>query len=210
MSELLEKSGLQQVLSRTAEDVVARFTGPLQAELPKYAIVTAYRQAHFIAQVAHESGGFNHLVENLNYSAKALRTVFGKYFPTEDMAEQYARQPEMIANVVYADRMGNGNTESGDGWKYRGRGLIQLTGKDNYQKCSEFVGVDLLNEPDRLAQDATIAVAAACWYWDSRNLNNYAEEDDIITITKRINGGLHGLQDREQLLGLCKGVLGIA
>ncbi len=145
----------------------------------------------------------------MNYNAKALRAVFGNYFPTDELAEDYARKPEKIANRVYANRMKNGDEESGDGWKYRGRGLIQLTGKENYTKCGGALKIDLVNKPDLLAQDANAAVAAACWFWDSRKLNAYADQDDIRSVTKCINGGYNGLEDREQYLRRAKSVLGI-
>jgi len=167
--------------------------------LPKFEIDTPLRKAHFLSQLSHESGGLKYSEENLNYSAKALRSVFGKYFKTNALAEAYARQPEKIANRVYADRMNNGNESSGDGWKYRGRGLIQLTGKYNYQKFSEAYGIDCVNNPDLLL-DSEIALTAACWYWKKRKINIHADNDDIHMVTKRINGGLNGLLDRQQWL----------
>jgi putative chitinase len=128
-----------------------------------------------------------------------LRSVFGKYFPTIEIAGAYARKPEKIANKVYASRMGNGNEASGDGWKFRGRGLIQLTGKENYQKFSQENGIDCVKNPDLLLQPEW-ALTSACWFWKKRNLNEFADKDDIIMITKRINGGTHGLNDRLQYL----------
>ena len=160
---------------------------------------TPLRKAHFLAQVAHESGGLKYSAENLNYSAQGLRSVFGKYFKTNDIAALYARKPEKIANRVYADRMGNGNEASGDGWKFRGRGLIQLTGKDNYQQFAKDYGIDCVNNPDLLL-DPQFALASACWFWQKRNLNTFADKDDIVMVTKRINGGVNGLNDRQQYL----------
>lgn len=171
--------------------------------LPKFGIDTPLRKAHFLSQLAHESGGLKYSEENLNYSAQGLRSVFGKYFKTNEIAEQYARKPQKIANRVYADRMGNGSEDSGDGWKYRGRGLIQLTGKDNYRSFANDQGVDCVNNPD-LILDPEIALTSACWYWKKRNINAFADADDIIMVTKRINGGTNGIQDRMHWLDLFK------
>ena len=167
--------------------------------LSNFDIDTPLRKAHFLSQIAHESGGLKYSVENLNYSAKALRSVFGKYFKTNEMAEKYARKPKKIANRVYANRMGNGDEESGDGWKYRGRGLIQLTGKDNYRSFAHDHGADCVNNPD-IILDPETALKSACWYWKKRKINAYADADDIHMVTKRINGGTNGLQDRQQYL----------
>ncbi len=199
-SDLIRIEQLQDFLPRTSIDILQRYCAPLNQMTRRYNIDTSLRLAHFLAQIAHESGGLRYVSENLNYSAKALRAVFGKYFPTDEHAEACARQPEKIANIVYANRMGNGNTESGDGWNYRGRGLIQITGKDNYSALSGFLDVDLLHSPDLLADDPSLAVASACWYWQNRKLNQYADQDDIHKITKLINGGYNGLEDRTELL----------
>lgn len=206
---IFTKDSLQQIMPRAKVEDIDHYLNALNSEMQAYEINTPLRAVHFIAQIAHESGSFKYRVENLNYSAQALRAVFGKYFPTEELANVYARKPEQIANRVYANRMNNGNEESGDGWKYRGRGLIQLTGKENYTKCGGALKIDLVNKPDLLAQDANAAVAAACWFWDSRKLNAYADQDDIRSVTKRINGGYNGLEDREQYLRRAKSVLGI-
>jgi len=164
---------------------------------PKYEINTSRRIAAFIAQCGHESGGWRTFSENLNYSAKALDAVFGKYFVRAGRdANEYARQPEKIANIVYAGRMDNGDTASGDGWRYRGRGPIQLTGKANYTKFSADMGVDAVDNPDQVAEDKEVALMSAIWYWNTNNLNRYADEGDIKTLTKRINGGYIGLEDR--------------
>ena len=167
--------------------------------LPQYEIDTPLRKAHFLAQVTHESGGFKFLIENLNYSATALYAVFRKYFPTIESATNYSRQAEKIANKVYANRMGNGSEVSGDGWKFRGRGLIQLTGKANYQALSTTTGVDFISNPDQLIE-AKWALTSACWYWKQRNLNKYADLDDIHMVTKLINGGFNGIENRQLLL----------
>jgi len=156
------------------------------------------RMSHFLAQVAHESANFKYTVENLNYSSKALRAVFGKYFPSDELAEEYHRQPEKIANRVYASRMDNGDEESGDGWKYRGRGYIQLTGKKNYTSFGKFIEADTVNNPDLVAEKYPLLSAG--WFWMSNDLSSLAdsgpEEDVVKGITRRVNGGYNGLEDR--------------
>lgn len=201
---------LSEIMPKASQENIDKYLGALNGEMSKFDINTPLRAAHFIAQLAHESGSFHYSSENLNYSAKALRAVFGKYFPTDELAEEYARQPEKIASRVYADRMGNGDETSGEGWKYRGRGLIQLTGKDNYTNCGNATGMELVSNPDQLAENADAAVAAAGWFWDMRKLNGYADADDVKAITKRINGGYNGLEDREAYLARAKKVLGIS
>ena len=165
--------------------------------LPTYQIDTPERIASLLAQCGHESAGFTVLQENLNYSADGLNKIFHKYFPTLESAQPYARKPEMIANRVYANRMGNGDEQSGEGYRYRGRGPIQLTGKDNYAACSEFLFQDdtLLNDPDMLL-DPEYALHSACWFWWKNDLNTFADSADLLTMTKRINGGTIGLDDR--------------
>ena len=168
--------------------------------LPTVGIDTKNRVAGFIAQCAHESGGFTIFSENLNYSAKGLMSVFKKYFPSESLANEYARKPEKIANKVYANRMGNGPESSGDGWKYRGRGIIQLSGKANYEAFSKYSGIDVVNNPDLLATDISVAIKSAIWFWNKNKLNSYCDKGDFIGLTKRINGGLNGLKDRQDKL----------
>lgn len=163
--------------------------------LPDYDINTPQRVAAFMAQCAHESGGFKALKENLNYRAATLRKVFPKYFPTDELANQFAGKQEMIANRVYANRMGNGNEASGDGYRYCGRGLIQLTGHDNYQAFAESIETPIEELPEYLATFEG-ALQSACWFWETNNLNQYADSGDILTMTKRINGGTIGLEDR--------------
>jgi len=165
--------------------------------LPQYEINTVERVSAFIAQCAHESGGFTLLQENLNYGAKGLVGTFHKYFPDEASAKPYERQPEKIANRVYANRMGNGDEHSGEGWKYRGRGLIQLTGKDNYRRFSHAAFDDdtILDNPDLLLEPY-YALHSACWFWNDKMLNDYADTQDLVTMTKKINGGTIGLDDR--------------
>ena len=164
--------------------------------LPKYEINTVERVAAFIAQCSHESGGFKLLQENLNYKTATLTKVWPKRFPA-DIAPQYGGKPQAIANRAYGGRMGNGDEASGDGYKYRGRGLIQLTGKDNYTSCSNYLFNDdtLVKNPDLVAEPK-YALESACWFWKKNNLNQQADTKDIKTMTKKINGGEIGLDDR--------------
>lgn len=170
----------------------------------KYEIITYLRIAHFMAQIEHESH-LKPISENLNYSKEGLLKIFSKYFNLET-ASVYARKPEKIANKVYANRMGNGNELSGDGWKYRGRGFIQLTGKDNYKNLSKDTGIDFLNKPDLLLEEAN-ALIAALWFWKKNNINKQADLDNIINVTKIINGGTNGIEDRKKLLLKYKNLL---
>ena len=170
--------------------------------LPKYGITTERRVAHFLSQCAHESAGFKRLEENLNYSAKALRAVFGRYFgePPKRDADEYHRKPEMIANYVYMDEFRKykmGNTEEGDGWKFRGRGLKQLTGRNNYTRFGESIGMTAAEAAEYVATPAG-AIESACWFWDTNNLNEIADTDDVKRMTKKINGGSIGLEDRQK------------
>ncbi|MBD0822663.1 glycoside hydrolase family 19 protein [Aestuariibaculum marinum] len=166
--------------------------------LDKAGINTPLRLAHFFAQLHHESN-LQPVSENLNYSTDALLRVFGKYFHSTVHVAKYASKPEAIANRIYANRMGNGGEFSGDGWKYRGRGFIQITGKDNYTALSEATGVDYLTDPNKLLNEAD-SMVSAIWYWNKRGLNKYADRDEIKAITKRINGGYNGLEHRKALL----------
>ena len=165
--------------------------------LPDYEINTVGRVAAFLAQTAHESGGYTALKENLNYKAETLCRIWPKYFPNMDVANQYAHKQEAIANRAYANRMGNGDENSGDGFKFCGRGLIQLTGKSNYQAFAESIDTPVEEVPEFLATFEG-AVQSACWFWESNNLNQYADTGDILTMTKRINGGTIGLEDRQR------------
>jgi len=167
---------------------------PLNETFEKYEINTPKRQACFIGQCMHESGGFKHLKENLNYSAKGLMATWPSRFPDMDIAERYERQPEKIAGKVYLGRMGNETVE--DAQKYIGRGLIQLTGKENYANCGLGLGVDFLGNPDWLATPKYAALSAG-WFFNKKGLNALADADDIITMTKRINGGNICLDDRK-------------
>jgi len=170
---------------------------PLVNILDGFQINTAPRVAAWLAQTGHESGDFKLLNENLNYGAKGLRGIFRKYFPTDELANAYQRHPEKIASRVYGGRMGNGDEASMDGWKFHGRGLIQVTGKSNYAACSKALFGDdrLLEHPDLLATPDG-AIRSACWFWDSRHLNHYADIGDMDKITHIINGGTIGAEDR--------------
>ena len=180
---------------------IERYAGALDKAMQECGIDTAARARAFLAQVGHESAQLNRVEENLKYSAQALRKVFPKYFPTQQEAVMYAYHPEQIANRVYANRMGNGGEESGDGWKFRGRGLIQITGRDNYVSMSSLMGKDLTVWPDALLMPLDACRSAALW-WKTNGLNSLAdklvsdERKTFETITKRVNGGLNGLEDR--------------
>jgi putative chitinase len=179
---------------------------PINETLERFKINEAIQIAAFLAQVGHESAQLSVTEENLNYSANGLRSVFPKYF-TVEQADQYARKPEKIANRVYANRMGNGDEASGDGWRYRGKGLIQITGKHNHERCGNSLGLDLIANPELLLETTNAALSAG-WFWYSRGLNGIA--GDIRAVTKVINGGLNGLEDRQRLFKLSKMALGVA
>ena len=163
--------------------------------LPDYDINTPLRVAHFLAQTAHESGNYVFVQENLNYRAASLMSVFKKYFPTLELAQQYEKKPEKIANRVYANRMGNGDEASGDGWRYRGRGLIQLTGKDNYTFFAGSLGIPIEEAADYMSTFEG-AAQSACFFWEQNNLNRFADANDVRGLTRAINGGFIGLEDR--------------
>ena len=177
---------------------------PLTAAFTRFEINTPERQAAFIGQCAHESANFKTLQENLNYGAKGLNATWPSRFPSEAEAQPYHRQPEKIANKVYSGRMGN--LDEGDGWKYRGRGLIQLTGKDNYRLASDALGVDFIADPDLVLTKEYAALTAA-WYWNKRGLNKEADAKDFTGMTKKINGGVIGLADRVAHINTALGVL---
>ncbi len=170
----------------------------IQAAVSKFELNTPVRLAHFLAQCGHESGGFKATRENLNYSAEGLTKIFPKYFPTVQVATPFAKQPEKIANKVYANRMGNGDEASGDGFKFRGRGFIQLTGKDNYKALGAAIQQDLVANPDLVASQ--FPMLSAAWFFHKNGLHRIADEgttDIVVTkITKRVNGGTIGLADR--------------
>lgn len=177
----------------------------LEADLAQYCINTRVQIAAFLAQTAHESSEYNTLAENLNYSGARLAVVFPKYFKTVDPA-RFHRNPSAIANKVYANRMGNGDEASGDGYRYRGRGVLQVTGKTNYAKCSEFMfGADevLLDDPDLLLDKST-ALGSAFWFWSANRLQDVT---DFILLTKKVNGGLNGLAHRQELYNRALSIL---
>jgi putative chitinase len=167
----------------------------IQKTCDRYSINNTVRQAAFLGQCMHESANFKVLQENLNYSANGLKAVWGSRFPSDEIANKYARHPDMIANKVYANRMGNGDEESGDGWKYRGRGLIQCTGKDLYKTLSDALNIDLIADPDLLTEMPYASMSAG-WFWNKKGLNALADAKDYKEMTKRINGGFNGLDDR--------------
>jgi putative chitinase len=184
---------LTEALTKLKIDPV--WAEPLAEVFHRYEINTPERQAAFIGQCAHESGNFKTLEENLNYSAESLMKVWPSRFPTLEAAKPYHRNPEKIANKVYGGRMGNGPEETGDGWLYHGRGLIQLTGKDNYMLASDALGQDFIHSPDYVLVPKYAALTAG-WYWNKRSLNKEADAKDYTAMTKKINGGVIGLDDR--------------
>jgi len=187
------KAQLKEMLPRNP--YIDQWYKALNEILPVYEINTPQRVAAFLAQCAHESGNFVFLKENLNYKAASLRKVFPKYFPDDAIAAEYANKPEKIANRVYANRMGNSDEASGDGFRYLGRGLIQLTGKNNYTFFAASIDTPLEEIPEYL-QTFEGAVQSACFFWEQNKLNQWADSGDILTLTKRINGGTIGLEDR--------------
>lgn len=186
---------LQACLPQAKLSNLEKFVEGINETFEHFDINTPQRCAMFLAQTAHESANFSATQENLNYSAKGLMGIFKKYFPTQDSTVSYERKPERIANRVYANRMGNGSESSGEGYKYRGRGLIQLTGKDNYRNCGKALQMDLIADPGQVAENP-VAVLSAGWFWDTRKLNQWADKNDVKTVTKKINGGDIGLADR--------------
>ena len=204
--EHIVAAGVKQATAEKWADAVANACA-------EFSISTPQRIAGFLSQCAHESGGFERLQENLNYSADGMAGIWPKRFAVlgpdgkpvkkdgKNQPNKFAlalhRKPEMIANVVYSNRMGNGPTESGEGWKYRGRGLKQLTGKDNHRACSAGLGVDLVSNPDLLLEPVYAARSAA-WFWSTNKCNAFADAEDIEGLTRKINGGLIGIDDRKK------------
>jgi putative chitinase len=190
------------------EALSKKLPASVMAEIPliieKFGINGPLRLSHFLSQCAHESGNFKFVKENLNYSADGLRKIFPKYFPTIEAANKYARQPEKIANKVYGSRMGNGDEASGDGFKFRGRGYIQLTGKDNYAAFDKFVDDDIMANPDLVATKYPLTSAAFFFHknklWDICDKGH--GDDIVLAVTKRVNGGTHGLADRQDKFDL--------
>ena len=191
---ILTKEQLRQALPKNP--YIDQWYDVMSRALPDYDINTPKRVSAFLAQCMHESGGFVFLKENLNYQAATLSKVWPSKFPP-DVAGQYAHNQEKIANRAYAGRMGNGPEESGDGWKFCGRGLIQLTGRNNYQAFADSIETPIDDIPAYLATFEG-AVQSACWFWENNNLNQYADSGDILTMTKKINGGTLGLEDRKK------------
>jgi putative chitinase len=189
---------LGQILTRNKN--VHEWYEAMVVQLPQFEVTSAKRVAAFVAQCAHESADFTVLSENLNYSADALNKLFGKYFASAGRdAAPYHRKPEMIANIIYANRMGNGDTASGEGYKFRGRGPIQLTGKSNYQKFASDFFEDpetVIDDPDLVTDDVPTSLYSALWFWNKNNLNKFADTSDIKGMTKVINGGYLGLDER--------------
>lgn len=185
-------------LTKLSTKIPSRILNEIVFIVEKFNITNPLRIAHFLSQAAHESGSFKFLKENLNYSAEGLLKTFPKYFKDKDTAEKYARKPEMIASKVYASRMGNGNEASKEGFKFRGRGYIQLTGKNNYKTFSDFIGDDCIYNPD-LVSDKYPLVSAS-WFFDKNNIWKICDKgssaDVVAEVTKRVNGGLNGLNDR--------------
>lgn len=190
------------------EDQAAVWISAISVACDQYQINTPLREAAFLAQCGHESNFFKSLEENLNYSAAALMEVWPKRFDVTK-ALDFARQPQRIANEVYADRMGNGDSDSGEGWRYRGRGIMQITGKDDYRDCSLATGLDLLGNPDLLLLPPAAAISAG-WEWDRGHLNALADAGEFEKITRIINGGVNGETHRLALYQVCKAALGIA
>jgi len=216
---VITESQIRRIMPKAKNENIRAFVDAFNKYSELFELNTKMRVAHFLGQIAHESAELNAVEENLNYSADALRRVFPKYFHTPALAAAYARKPQQIANKVYANRMGNGNEASGDGWRYRGRGLIQLTGKNNYKayQTSGFCNGDLLSHPEWLAQYSG-ALKSAMWFWKANNLSSFADKDDgsKITgdkiceqITRRVNGGTNGLASRQYYTRVAKKVLGV-
>ena len=185
-------------LSKVSTKIPPSVIDQIEDVMSKFKIDTPLRLSHFLAQCAHESANFKYTTENLNYSKEALMKVFPKCFPNEVLAKQYERKPNAIANRVYGNRMGNGNENSNEGSAYKGRGYIQLTGKDNYKAFDAVVPEDIVANPDLVSTKYPLLSAA--WFWNSRNLNALADKGatdlDVTAITKKVNGGTHGLSDR--------------
>jgi putative chitinase len=186
---------LNEFFEDTNEDIIQKFVEPLNDVMAFYEINNKKRISMFLAQVGHESGGMRTIKENLNYSADRLKVIFPKYFRGID-PNGYAKNPAKIANRVYANRMGNGDENSGDGYRYCGRGLIQLTGKSNYEAFAQDMGWPLEEATEWLSTEEGASWSAG-WFWDSRELNQLADKGDVLNVTKKINGGTIGLEDRK-------------
>jgi putative chitinase len=201
---ILTQDKLAKILTRNKS--VGPLFEALSKMLQKYEINTVNRIAGFLSQCGHESADFTVLKENLNYGAKGLRATFPKYFATDAVAAQYERQPEKIANHIYANRMGNGAEATGDGYKYRGRGAIQLTGHDNYAAFAKSIN-KTLDETVTYCETMDGAIESACWFWKKNNVNATCDANDIVAMTKKINGGTIGLDERKSHYEKAKGIL---
>jgi putative chitinase len=199
-------SDLAAIFPQSPKKILEDTVDPINACLRRYDITTVTRASAFIAQVGHECGGFVHMAENLNYSADGLRRIFPRYFPTVDLANAYARNPQKIANRVYASRMGNGPESSGDGWRYRGRGYLQLSGKYNYELFAKAIENNLSDTISYLETREGAAMSAG-WFWNAHRLNVFADQGNFKLITQRINGGQIGAEDREKKYLIAKKVL---
>lgn len=202
----ISKSILHAIAPTASNEVVDRYVDPLNKTMARYQISTPLRIAHFLSQLAHESGEFRFTAENLNYSAAGLMATFPSYFNDLKQAANYANKPAEIANIVYGGRMGNNSP--GDGWKYKGRGLIGITGKKNYADLSKDISIDFVAKP-QLLEGAEFAALSAGWFWNKYGINVMADNDDLLAVTKRINGGTIGLNSRKQYLLKAKEALGI-
>jgi len=195
---MITQEELKKHYPNANDKVLKALVESLKLLADKYGINTPLRLSHFLAQTAHESGGYRAIEENLNYSADGLNKIFPKYFKNAGRdAQAYHRQPEKIANIVYASRMGNGDTASGDGYKFRGRGVIQLTGRSNYTNFAKDMGIQLEEAVSYLATPQG-AVESGAWFWNKNGLNALADKDDVTAVTKKINGGTIGLEDRKK------------
>jgi putative chitinase len=193
-------------------NIASVWLDPINETLTRFGIDTINEVASFLAQVGHESGGFSHMVENLNYSATGLAATWPTRYQVKTtgkpnaMAIALNRKPIAIANDTYANRMGNGDVASGDGWKYRGRGLIQITGKNNYINCGQYLGIDLFNRPELLEQPKYAALSAG-WFWHVNGLDKLDDDLSVLAETKKINGGTNGLADREKRMRMALNAL---
>lgn len=203
---MITKEQLRRAIPDAKASNIEKYYDPLVAAMEHFNINTPNRIAAFLANLAHESGSFNTTEENLMYSAKRLMQVFPRYFRGRNV-NLYHRQPQKIANVVYANRMGNGDKASGDGWRYRGRGLIQLTGKTNYEMLGEAIGADIASDPDWILTPEGATISAG-WFWSSRGLNDLADDVNLREITRKINGGFNGHDDRVRKYRHIRKVLG--
>lgn len=197
---------LKQLFETTPQQTIDTYVEPLNAAMDRFEINTPERVAMFLAQIGAESGGMRVVAENLNYRPERLAQVFPKYFQNVNPAA-YAHNPEKIANRVYANRMGNGNEQSGDGWKFRGRGFIQLTGHDNYHRFAESMGMDI-DSATHYLETPEGACMSAGWFWHTNNLNSFADNGDVQGATRRINGGYHGLETRQQIYNEAREIFG--